>query len=84
MPHSHVLMVNLQDVATAAAHVAARRTTGKGGRGQWNGTPRVRRGRYAQRLSVLGLPEGQVGELQGVVLPQVHGAGAEPPTAQPP
>lgn len=38
----------------------------------------------SQYMAVLGLPEGQVSELQRVVLPQVHRAGAQPPTSQPP
>ena len=87
MPHGHALVVDLQDVAAAAAHVAARErqvravgTTGGApglqGRGQGVGC--------SQSVAILGWPKGQVGELQRMMLPQVHGAGAQRPTSEPP
>ena len=45
---------------------------------------RGRGGGYSQRVAILGWPKGQVGELQSVVLPQVHSAGAQHPTSEPP
>lgn len=44
MLNGHVLIVNLQDVATAAAHIAAREATDEGRRGRWSRTPLVKRG----------------------------------------
>lgn len=87
MPHGHALVVDLQDVATAAAHVAAgeRQVRAVGTTG---GAPGLQgRGRgvgCSQSVAILGWPEGQVGELQRVMLPQVHSAGAQRPTSEPP
>lgn len=39
---------------------------------------------HVERVAILGWPKGQVGELQSVVLPQVHSAGAQHPTSEPP
>lgn len=41
-------------------------------------------GQYSQHTAILGLPKGQVSELQCMMLPQVHRTGAQAPTSKPP
>lgn len=42
------------------------------------------RGQDSQHMAIVGRPEGQVGQLQNTVLPQVHRAGPQLPPSQPP